>query len=960
MNKFIIAGATSVALLAGCAADKAEQVQNSTPAVKSAPASVIVSPNDDRQYATFTLPNQLEVMLVSDPAAEKSAASLSVSVGLLHDPMTQQGMAHYLEHMLFLGTERYPDTKGYTDFMTANGGQHNAYTWLDITNYMFKVNNPGFDEALDRFSDFFKAPKLYPEYTDKEKNAVNAEWSMRREMDYFGQFKLARNLMGEHPANRFLIGNLETLGDKEGSVLHTETVDFYNRYYSANIMKLAMISNRPLDEMKALAAQYFGSIENKNIEDPTVTEKLDFSVVGGKRIHYVPNEDVKQLKIDFTIEDNSDQFAYKPNRFLSYLIGSEMPGTPAYQLKAMGLISNLNASASPAMYGNYGSFSIDIDLTDAGMQNREAIVATVMQYIDLIREKGVDEKYFSEIKTSLNNRFRFLEKSDEFGYVSNLAAAMQDVPAQLAVASPYYYEAFNADAIENVLDQLTPERVRIWYISKNEPADSQLHFYDGKYQVSSISEEEKASWQQAPQIAMSLPAVNTLLPEEFTVKSHPPQEKPEVVIDNDAVKVWYYPSQAFTEQPRGEMTVYINSGMPESDAKANVMTALWTDLYNLQQSALMTEAGIAGMSMRLNDGNGISLSIGGFTDKQPELLSAALDALVVDVNEQNFAQAVDRYIRGLQNQGKRFPFYQAFDAYSNIVREGNFNTETLIDAAKALDPQDMQQFMQDMLQRNQLRIFAFGNYDKADLNNAVERVLAALPADRTTVPYDFRNFWQPQPNEKLVWQEDLSVADVAVIDMMVHPEPSYATRAAGTVLRGHFRSAAFDKLRTEEQLAYAVGGLAASIGDYTGFAMYIQTPVKDVAAMQQRFEQFKTEYVDMLDALTDEEFAKLKSSVLVTLNEAPKNMRDEVQPFMSDWYREKFDFDSEQQLIDAVEQVTIDDIKQFYKQTMLNDEAARVSVQLRGTSFVEQPFADITGAKKVSDLAEFHADMKTQ
>jgi len=81
---------------------------------------------------------------VSDPSAEKSAAALSVGVGLLHDPMSQQGMAHYLEHMLFLGTERYPDTKGYSDFMTKNGGAHNAYTWLDITNYMFKINLQNF------------------------------------------------------------------------------------------------------------------------------------------------------------------------------------------------------------------------------------------------------------------------------------------------------------------------------------------------------------------------------------------------------------------------------------------------------------------------------------------------------------------------------------------------------------------------------------------------------------------------------------------------------------------------------------------------------------------------------------------------------------------------------------------------------------------------------------------------
>ncbi|PTB96739.1 peptidase M16, partial [Marinobacter sp. Z-F4-2] len=424
---------------------------------------VLKSPNDDRAYRTLMLDNGLEVMLISDPSTEKSAASLSVSVGLLHDPMTQQGMAHYLEHMLFLGTEKYPDSNEYGEFMTANGGSQNAYTWLDITNYMFSLNNNAYDEALDRFSDFFKAPKLYPEYTEKEKNAVNAEWSMRREMDFFGQYNLARGLLGEHPANRFLIGNLESLGDKENSNLHTETVDFYNRYYSANIMKAAMISNRSLDELEALAKKHFSAIENKNIEDPTVTTALDFEQVAGKRIHYVPNEEVKQVRLEFIIEDNSDQFRVKPNEFITYLIGSEMEGTPAHTLKAMGLISSLNAYASPTDYGNYGTLNIMLELTDAGMQQREMMIASIMQYIEKIRAEGVDEKYFAEIKTSLNNRFQFLEKGNQFSYVSNLAESMQNVPANYAIAAPYVYEAFDAQAINAVLDQLSPERLRVWY-----------------------------------------------------------------------------------------------------------------------------------------------------------------------------------------------------------------------------------------------------------------------------------------------------------------------------------------------------------------------------------------------------------------------------------------------------------------------------------------------------------------
>ena len=958
MKKIFVISAIALAVLTGCAAEQRAAVDNLV--TQQVAGEVLASPNDKRAYKTLLLPNKVEVMLVSDPDAQKSAAALSVGVGLLQDPMSQQGMAHYLEHMLFLGTERYPDTKGYSEFMTANGGAQNAYTWLDITNYMFKVNNNAYDEALDRFSDFFKAPKLYPEYTEKEKNAVNAEWSMRREMDFFGQYNLSRSMMGNHPANRFLIGNLETLGDKDNSKLHPQTVEFYNRYYSGNIMKVALLSNLPLNEMEQLARKHFSSIENKNIEPPKVDAELDFSNLGAKRIHYVPNQDVKQLRLDFTIRNNTDQFALKPNEFITYLLGSEMPGTPAEQLKSMGLISKLSASATPDLYGNYGSLTVDVELTDAGMQNREGIVATIMQYIELIKREGVDAKYFSEIQTSLNNQFRFLEKGDEFGYVANLTDAMQKVPARNAINAPFYYQRFDAAAVKDVLQQLTPQHLRIWYISKQEPHDSSLHFYDGKYKIAAISAEEQQSWQQSPQLALNLPAVNRLLPENFDVKPMVTQSKPEIILQQDGISAWLYPSQAFASQPRGVLEIFFNTGAPQQDIKARVLLALWHDLFNLQQSALATEADIAGMQLRLTAGSGMALTIAGFTDKQPQLLQQALAGLSVSVQEQSFAQAKDRYIRGLQNQGKQFPFYQAFGAFNNLIRNGNYETDQLIDAANSLTNTDLQAFIQHTLSNNQLRIFAFGNYDKATVSQVLSELKQALPADRTELPYQRSAYWKPAAGQTLVVQKDIDVADVALVDVHVHPEPSYSQLARATILKSHFSNVAFDKLRTEEQLAYAVGGTAMQLEDYVGFAMYIQTPVKGVADMQQRFDSFKQQYAKELDNLTEEAFAQLKASTLVTLKEPPKNMQDEVGPMLGDWYRERFSFDSKQQLIAAVEQVTLADVKAFYRETMLNDKAPRISVQMRGTKFRDQPFADVKGQIKVDDVAAFHSKMQKQ
>ena len=117
-------GSVLLALLVGCGSEEEEA---------SAPDVVNKSPNDDRTYAAVTLDNGLKVLMVSDSETEKSAAALSVGVGAFSDPMDFQGMAHYLEHMLFMGSESFPEPDGYMNFAAENGGSSNAYTSSEIT-----------------------------------------------------------------------------------------------------------------------------------------------------------------------------------------------------------------------------------------------------------------------------------------------------------------------------------------------------------------------------------------------------------------------------------------------------------------------------------------------------------------------------------------------------------------------------------------------------------------------------------------------------------------------------------------------------------------------------------------------------------------------------------------------------------------------------------------------------------
>ena len=186
-------------------------------------------------------------------------------------------------------------------------------------------------------------------------------------------------------------------------------------------------------------------------------------------------------------------------------------------------------------------------------------------------------------------------------------------------------------------------------------------------------------------MSINLPKVNTLLPESFAIKQNDAFDKPKVVIEEEGIQVWQYPSQLYSDQPRGVFYIQINNDAPIKSIKADVLTALWRDLYNMNVSALDTEANIAGMNLNLSDGTGLSLTVSGFTDKQPQLLERAIDNLSFNVEEQAFKQAVDRYIRELQNKGQQFPIYQSFDAYGQLIREGGFNQTDLIETAQRTD-----------------------------------------------------------------------------------------------------------------------------------------------------------------------------------------------------------------------------------------------------------------------------------
>ena len=380
------------------------------------------SEKDPRQYQAITLDNKMVVLLVSDPQAVKSLSALVVPVGSLEDPDSHPGLAHFLEHMTLMGSKNYPQPDSLAEFLKMHGGSHNASTAPYRTAFYLEVENDALQGAVDRLADAIASPLLEKKYADRERNAVNAELTMARTRDGMRMAQVsAETINPAHPGARFSGGNLETLSDKPNSPVYDALLAFRNKYYSANLMKAVIYSNKPLPELAQIAAQTYGRVPDKSIERPEITVPVVTDAQKGIIIHYVPALPRKVLRVEFRIDNNSAQFRSKTDELITYLIGNRTPGTLSDWLQKQGLVEGIRADSDPVVNGNSGVLAISATLTDKGLAHRDEVVAAIFSYLDTLRQKGVDKSYFDELAHVLNLDFRYPSITRDMGYVEWLA-----------------------------------------------------------------------------------------------------------------------------------------------------------------------------------------------------------------------------------------------------------------------------------------------------------------------------------------------------------------------------------------------------------------------------------------------------------------------------------------------------------------------------------------------------------
>lgn len=306
----------------------------------------------------------------------KAAAAMVVNVGSFSDPLCCQGTAHYLEHMLFMGTEKYPKENEYDAFLSKNGGSDNAFTELEYTLYHFDVAQEKLWEAMDMFAQFFVSPLLRPEAMERELNAIESEFQLSKNNDGCRLQELMCKTCGkeasEHPLAKFSWGNkqsLKEIPEANGVDVIGEIRKFYRQYYYASNMTLVVIGAYSLDELQAKVVECFTDVPalprepsplqlvvkdegtfERVVDSPIKSFGMPFDPSTlGRLYRIIPVRDKHSLTITWQLPPQTD-WKSKPGDYIAHLLGHESEGSILSALRLKAWVTGCHAGIGSGGY----------------------------------------------------------------------------------------------------------------------------------------------------------------------------------------------------------------------------------------------------------------------------------------------------------------------------------------------------------------------------------------------------------------------------------------------------------------------------------------------------------------------------------------------------------------------------------------------------------------------------------
>lgn len=346
---------------------------------------------------TFTLDNGMDVVVIPNRRAPIVQHMVWYKVGAADEPVGKSGIAHFLEHLLFKGTERMAPGR-FSEIVAENGGQENAFTSSDYTGYYQTVARDRLEIMMDLEADRMTNLRLTDELVLPERDVVLEERRSRIDNEPGSKLREMMNaaLYLNHPYRYPVIG-----WEHEIRALTTrDALDFYERWYAPNNAILIVAGDINAEEVRPLAEKYYGAIPARAV--PARRRASEPEQHAPRRVR-LESERVRQPSVSISYLAPSHnrgavEHAY-PLLVLDEILGG---GATSRLYRSLVVEQGIAAAAGSSYSGNsfdLGSFSFYVS-PRAG-QAIEAAEAALRAQLEKLLAEGVTEDEVAAAKKRL-------------------------------------------------------------------------------------------------------------------------------------------------------------------------------------------------------------------------------------------------------------------------------------------------------------------------------------------------------------------------------------------------------------------------------------------------------------------------------------------------------------------------------------------------------------------------------
>lgn len=356
-------------------------------------------------FDKVTLANGVRLMMIPMEGVNSVATSVMVGVGSRYEAKEINGISHFLEHMVFKGTKKYPTTEDVNTIERA-GGLQNAYTDIDITNYHNKVLSTDWSLALDINKELATKPRLEEKHVEKERDVIIEE--MKRyedepaakvgetfhEMMYSGT-SLGMPIIGKEKS-------LRSVGSKE-------LLAYHDRWYSPNQIVVVLVGkmNDQRLKMKEKTEEWFGDLRGDSLKDIEVVQDHQIE----PKVEVITKRDAQQAHLTLGVRafnrDCEDRFAWN---LFNLIMGVSFTSRLFREIREkLGLCYHIRSSADT--WKDVGYWSI---YAGVATDKVEETVKAILHELTKVVEHGVTHDEVGVAKKRLKTMLAFKSEDPEF------------------------------------------------------------------------------------------------------------------------------------------------------------------------------------------------------------------------------------------------------------------------------------------------------------------------------------------------------------------------------------------------------------------------------------------------------------------------------------------------------------------------------------------------------------------